>query len=183
VPPRYGRFDDYTRIGCAAIAMALRDADLEHEEGKTGIVVSTGYECMQTDMAFYETTLEEDGVFSSPNLFSYTLPGIVLGESAILFKLTGPGFTLGQPEGDLGLNALITSMELLEAGQAVFMAAGWLDAPPDHANRTEDAACGAVFAVLGKCRRTETPAGILRLEDGTLTIETGPLTSILDIFK
>jgi len=183
VPARYGRFDAYTRLGCAAIALALRNACPEGIPGKTGVVISTGYECMQTDMAYYETVSEAEGQFSSPHLFSYTLPGIVIGESAILFKLTGPGFTLGQPDRAYGINALITAMELLQSGQADTMAAGWLDAPPDTLPDTASNVHGAAFIVLGKRDMPRENMLKLRLENGLLTADSGQsITSILDMF-
>jgi 3-oxoacyl-(acyl-carrier-protein) synthase len=183
VPARYGRFDGYTKLGCAAIAMALRHAGLDSNSGKTGVVISTCFECMETDRAYFETVKEADGQFSSPNLFSYTLPGIVIGESAILFKLTGPGFTLGESESGRGTAALITAMELLQAGQASMMIAGWLDAPPDGTDMNEYA-YGAVFTVLGKVDHTVKNSMPLFLENGHLTIGSGhQIESILDIFS
>ncbi len=182
-PGRYGRFDDYTRLGCAAAAMAVRDAGLEWPiPASTGIVVSTRFECLQTDLEYYGTTLENEGMFTSPNLFSYTLPGIVLGECAILFKLRGPAFTVGE-SGEPGFSALETAMDLLQGGMAKMMAAGWLDVPPPSLQQTEGACQGAVFVILSKKAKTESPPRSIRRDPhGLVTADGAPVRSLLDLF-
>ena len=131
---RSGRFDTYTRMGCCTIAMALKDAGMVGTDARrrTGIVLSTKYECMETDFKYYQTTIEGEGVFSSPNLFSYTLPNIVVGECAIYFRLVGPTFTVGESEEDgRGIPALQTAMLMLGNGDCDTVVAGWLDRPFD----------------------------------------------------
>jgi 3-oxoacyl-[acyl-carrier-protein] synthase II len=150
---RYGRFDRYTKLGVAAIALALRDAGLDHftEKQPVGIVLSSRYECLESDIEYYKTTRDEDGSLSSPNLFSYTLPGIVIGESAIHFKLSGPTFTMGEDESKgLGMAALNAAATLINSGVCRTMVAGWLDYPPElPANVTRsNVQKGAVFVVL-----------------------------------
>ncbi len=98
---RWGRFDAYTRLGCAAIALSLRDAGLgiaaeDTRKHPIGIVSSSRWESMSVDQAYYRTTLAQDGVLASPNLFSYTLPGIMQGECAVHFGLTGPTLCVGE---------------------------------------------------------------------------------------
>lgn len=148
---RYGRFDTFTKLGCAAAALALRDAGRgKAEDGETwGMVISSGQDVMATDLDYYETTLEEEGIFSSPNLFSYTLPVITLGECAVYYKLTGPTFCVG--DGSLkGLNALKCAATMMAAGKATSMLAGWLDAPSPFAkaDRSQKSPSGALFIVL-----------------------------------
>ena len=50
---RYGRFDAFTKLGCAAVALTLQDAGMTEEEeaSGTGMVVSSLYEVMETDRA------------------------------------------------------------------------------------------------------------------------------------
>lgn len=147
---RYGRFDNYTKLGCAAAGLALREAQLDQlsEKMPYGIVVSSKYECLESDISFYNTTLEEQGFYSSPNLFSYTLPGIVIGECAIHFKLSGPTFTIGdESRGKYGYNALKTAADLLHAGVTETVLAGWLESPPDEFSDNQTLH-GAVFLVL-----------------------------------
>ena len=89
---RFGRLPQYSRVGLAAVAFALRDAGMEHWETKrsAGIVASTRTGCLATDIEYYDTVLPEGGGLPSPILFSCTLPTCFLGEAAIQFGLTGP---------------------------------------------------------------------------------------------
>src|SRR5438309_6743546 len=76
VPPRLGRFDQFTRLGFAAVGLALQEAGWTENapRDETGLIISTEYGVMATDLNYYATTIEQDGLLSSPNLFSYTLP-------------------------------------------------------------------------------------------------------------
>ena len=119
---RYGRFDRYTKLGCAGIALTVRDAGLDEAQEKRpiGIVLSTEYESYASDIEYYQTTLEENGAYSSPNLFSYTLPGIVLGEMAIHFKMTGSTFIIGESgSGTKGKSAMESALDIFQAGPVV----------------------------------------------------------------
>ena len=154
-PVRYRRFDDYSRIGCAAIALALTDAGLDRAESPRpiGIIAATRFGCFDTDLAYYATAKEDQGVFASPNLFSFTLPGIVLGEAAIHFRLTGPTFTVGDIIGQRGCTALGVAGDLLSSGACQTIVAGWLDAADrrfmgNSAVDDDDEPQGAVFVVL-----------------------------------
>ncbi|MBN1867133.1 hypothetical protein JW916_07545 [Candidatus Sumerlaeota bacterium] len=190
-PPlsRYGRFDRYTKAGCAAIALALRDAGLpRHDEDRViGLVSSSLYESTQTDFDYYRTTLEQDGALASPNLFSYTLPGIVLGECAAHFTLTGPTLCLGEKDG-LGMTALRAALSLLRAGKADVMLAGriegassgWGEAGFEKGSQPLQ---GAVFVVLE--RRPASGLSQLRLvcENEEVRLENGGrIASLLDLF-
>ena len=181
---RYGRFDRYTKLGCAGIALAVRDAGLDtaQEKRAVGIVVSTAYESYSSDLAFYQTTLEANGAFASPNLFSYTLPGIVLGEMAIHFKMTGPTIITGEADdGGPGLTALRTAAEILQTGLCHTVVAGWLDSPPELLSKKESL-FGSVFCVL--TRQAEQARTTCWFESGeTLRDAKGTeITSVLDLF-
>lgn len=185
---RYGRFDQYTKLGCAAIALALKDAGLDeaNEKRPIGVIVSTVYECFESDLAFYETTKEEDGFFSSPNLFSYTLPGIVIGESAIYFKLTGPTFTVGDTLNQKGRNALITGLNLLISDACDTVVAGWLDGPNEMLTKLEngdDQQRGAVFFVLSS-REVKNTFDRIYLENGRPYFASGRgIQSVMDLME
>ncbi len=45
-------------------------------------------------MEYFEQVIANGGNLASPNLFALTLPNIFLGEAAIRFGLTGPGFAV-----------------------------------------------------------------------------------------
>jgi len=96
---RFGRMDNYTRLGLSAIAFALKDAGIENWEGKRniGIIASTINGCLDTDIRYYDTVIPEAGKLTSPNLFAYTLPSSFIGEAAIKFGLTGVSFVISEP--------------------------------------------------------------------------------------
>src|SRR5512133_717981 len=96
VSPRFGRLDAYSKLGLAAIAFALKDArqDGLDEKRPAGVIVSSIYGCLATDMEYFEQVIANGGNLASPNLFALTLPNIFLGEAAIRFGLTGPGFAV-----------------------------------------------------------------------------------------
>jgi 3-oxoacyl-(acyl-carrier-protein) synthase len=189
---RYGRFDRYTKLGCAGVALALKEAGLDDckEKKSIGIVISTGCECYETDVEFFKTTQEGGGVFSSPNKFSYTLPGIVLGECAVYFKLTGPTFCVGENlSSGLGFTALWSAINLLKAGDTHTgthtMVAGWLDyIPDDYSFLYNEPGCqkqelyrGAIFCVISTSEYLK--------ERAIKTLNSEQITgcSILDLFQ
>jgi hypothetical protein len=180
---RYGRFDAYTRLGCAAVALALKDADIDRTEEKqtVGILLSTRYECMETDLAFYETTLEDGGKLSSPNLFSYTLPGIVMGECAAYFKLSGPTFTVTESDGR-GICALKVALDLIESGTTETMIAGWLDSPPMSIASKDDEICGALLVVLTSRPEYKGSHALSYEENRILLNKKIEATSLVDLF-
>lgn len=152
-PVRYRRFDAYSRTGCAAIALALKDAGLDRDDRRqpVGIVAATRYGCFDTDQAFHDTAKQGGGLFASPNLFSFTLPGIALGEAAIHFQLTGPVFTVGDSAESRGCTALGVAVDLLACGPCHTVIAGWLDVwkHPFEENQTRrDTLQGGIFVVL-----------------------------------
>jgi 3-oxoacyl-[acyl-carrier-protein] synthase II len=202
---RYGRFDRYTKMGSAAVALALRDAGLDRATHKrnVGIVSSSVFECSETDDAYHATTLDGGGALASPNLFSYTLPGIVHGECAVHFLLAGPTIAVGEPPPAAsqpfrpGLPALLTAARLMEAGKAEIMLAGWIESPPAPAQEEKadsdgvpaQIPSGAVFVVLETLLRgvlggknTEPPQPLV-FHQGILKGPGGkPVESLLDLF-
>jgi 3-oxoacyl-[acyl-carrier-protein] synthase II len=185
-PVRHRRFDNYCRIGCAAIALALNDAGMDRAESPRpiGIIASTRYGCFETDLAFHATAEEEDGIYASPNLFSYTLPGMAISEAAIHFRLTGPTFTVGDPVGQRGYRAIEIAVDLLSFGACRTILAGWLDAGNrllKHRVADDDGMRGAVFVVLSTGYE-ENPFHTIRQEDAALFVESGRrVSSILDL--
>jgi len=185
--PRFGRFDMYTRLGCSAVALTLKDAGVR-EGGVSepiGMVVSSLYEVMETDKAYYQTTLEEGGVLSSPNLFSYTLPVIVLGECSVMFNLTGPTFCVGEGSGT-GINALQNAASVIASGKTSRMLAGWIDSPPANMGVTGDRPLAvSVFVILDAM-----PGNMLSFrtkvvyDKGSLALSSGrDVSSITDLFN
>ena len=187
---RYGRFDRYTKMGCAAVALALKDVSLNAvhpDRPAVGLVCSSISDCLETDLAYYRTTLEEDGQFASPNLFSYTLPGIMVGECSVHFKLTGPTFCLGESDGR-GMTALQCALRILEAGKTSAMLAGSVESPPaglaEEMKDYGEIYSGAFFvAIRAQPADDEVRQHRLIYRNGRiLTGNEKPVSSILDLF-
>jgi len=152
ISPRFGRLDEYSKLGLAAITFALKDAgqDQWDEKRPAGIIVSSIYGCLATDMEYFEGVIANGGSLASPNLFACTLPNIFLGEAAIRFGLTGPGFAVNEsePAGTEGLSLALDSMFL---GENSMMIVGTSDpgCPPLFPYHVE-MTIGALFFVLEK---------------------------------
>jgi 3-oxoacyl-[acyl-carrier-protein] synthase II len=147
---RFGRLPQYSRVGLAAVALALRDAGMERWETKrfAGIVASTRAGCLATDIEYYDTVLPEGGGVPSPGLFSSTLPTCFLGEAAIQFGLTGPTFIVSDPAGD-ALGGVRMALENLSWGECGTMLAGHIDLPGEPAiPGTRPPWTGGLFMVL-----------------------------------
>ena len=150
IPARLGRFDDFTRLGFAVVGLALREAGWTPitQSDSTGLIVSTQYGVLQTDLDYYATTIEQDALLSSPNLFSYTLPVAIIGECAGFFNIKGPAFCIGD-DGSSGMKALETALLMLHGGHAQRMIAAWIEAPPEFA-QPKQAFAAAVVLGLGR---------------------------------
>jgi len=185
-PVRYRRFDRYCQIGCAAIALTLKDAGMDCAESTRpiGIIASTRYGCFETDLAFYATAREEEGIYASPSLFAFTLPGIAISEAAIHFRLTGPTFTVGDPIGQRGYNALCLAVDLLSSGTCRTVLAGWLDAGNRLLKQKaadDDGVRGAIFIALSTGHEEKTIQHI-RQKDSELLAESGmKIRTIMDL--
>lgn len=147
---RFGRMSEYTKLGLAAITFALRDARLEEwaEKRPIGVVASTHFGCLATDLEYHKTVLLEGGGLASPNLFAYTLANCFLGDAAIQFGLTGSSFAINET-GEDNLGAIRMALEDLELGEADTMLAGICDlTAPDAFADGVSFKPGAVFIVL-----------------------------------
>ncbi len=148
--PRFGRMDAYSRLGVSAISFALKDAGLDEWSNPRDIAViaSTVYGCLSLDNDYYDTVIPEGGRLASPNLFAYTLANTYLGEAAVHFGLTGPGFVLCEPTLS-GLQGLRMAMSGIAGGEYATAVAGVCDVgiPPSLAG-TGSGAPGALFFVI-----------------------------------
>ncbi len=109
--PNFRRMDQYSRLGLTATALALIDAGLSEwtRERDIGIIASTFYGCLGTDVDYYKTVIPDRGAQASPALFSYTLANSFLGEAAIRFGLTGINYVITEqrPTGLAGLQTAL----------------------------------------------------------------------------
>ncbi|MDF1592779.1 MAG: beta-ketoacyl synthase N-terminal-like domain-containing protein [Desulfobacterales bacterium] len=150
--PYFRRMDAYSRLGLVAVALALKDANLDRwtEKRNIGIIVSTEYGCLHTDMDYFKTVTSQNGIGASPALFSYTLPSTFLGEAAIRFGLTGATFVINAP-GPLGRACLGLALESMAAGEADKMLCGVCDLnTPPLPGLDKNLSPGAVFLLLEK---------------------------------
>ena len=166
---RFGRLPQYSRVGLAAVAFALRDAGMDRWDTKrfAGIVASTRTGCLATDIEYYNTVLPEGGGLPSPNLFSNTLPTCFLGDAAIQFGLTGPTLIVNDPAED-ALGGVRMALENLSWGECGTMLAGHIDLPAGPAiPGILPPYAGALFMVLENARDTAASGyGTLDLSEG-----------------
>lgn len=183
----FGRLDEYSKLGFAAITFALRDAKLEQWEEKRniGIIASTTYGCLNTDINYYDTVLSEDGAFASPNLFAYTLPNVYLGETATRFGLTGPTFVVNEAE-QSGMTALGMALNNIIIDDCPTMITGISDAGcPDSFSYPIWVPPGALFFVLEKMpKNKDLSYGYLdMLKDGTILFGERKVSDLHDLMN
>jgi 3-oxoacyl-[acyl-carrier-protein] synthase II len=149
---RFGRMDSFSRLGLAAIAFALKDADLETWTRKRNIsiIASTVHGCLSTDLSYFDTVIPQEGRLASPNLFAYTLPNSFLGEAAIHFGLTGSSYTISSPSASK-LQSLRMAIISLDGGESEKVLSGICDLEsPDLFARPGKEIPGALFFMIEK---------------------------------
>lgn len=183
---RFGRLDDFSRVGLAAIAFALRDAGVP-EDGEAraiGLVAATRFGCLATDSEYFDTAIPEGGRLASPNLFAYTLPSSFLGEAAIRFGLMGASFAVNESPPAGGVSALRLALETLALGDEGMVLAGLCDLPrPEWLPGDDASTAGAVFAALATApAQVPAPYGWLGLgEEGEVTFEGGEVAGMAEL--
>ena len=150
--PNFRRMDEYSRLGLTATALALIDAGLSEwtRERDIGIIASTYYGCLGTDVDYYKTVIPDRGAQASPALFSYTLANGFLGEAAIRFGLTGINYVITEQR-PTGLAGLQTALEHIARGDVEKILGGDCDVgcPPIFGEPAK-VPPGAVFLMLEK---------------------------------
>lgn len=90
---RFGRLDPLSKCVCIAVEMlGLQPAGVGCGHDDTAVVLGTNYGCLDADLAFIRS-LEQTGG-GSPQLFTYTLPSMAIGEVAIRHAITGPNLCI-----------------------------------------------------------------------------------------
>jgi 3-oxoacyl-[acyl-carrier-protein] synthase II len=147
---RFGRLDEYSKLGLAAIALALKDARLEawSRVRNIAIISSTVFSCLNTDEQYYETVLPEEGRLASPSLFAYTLPNAFLGEAAIHFGLSGATYVINEPTLS-GLFGMFLALNSIKRGEHETVIVGVCDyGPPPILSTVSNSIPEALFFVL-----------------------------------
>jgi 3-oxoacyl-[acyl-carrier-protein] synthase II len=148
--PNFRRMDAYSRLGLTATALALKDAGLSewNRERDIGMVASTFYGCLGTDVDYYKTVIPDRGAQASPALFSYTLANGYLGEAAIRFGLTGINYVITEQR-PTGLAGLQTALDHINLGAIDKILGGVCDAGcPQIFGEPAQVLPGAVFFML-----------------------------------
>lgn len=148
---RFGRLDDFSRVGLAAVTFCLRDAAAESWQQKRafGIVAASRYGCLQTDLAYLQTMIPQQGQLASPNLFAYTLPNCFLGEAALRFGLTGNSMIVNCQD-QTRLTPIKLGLEELSWSEQTAILAGVVDLAPPEELRADDELPGSLFLLLDK---------------------------------
>ncbi|MDY0213485.1 MAG: beta-ketoacyl synthase N-terminal-like domain-containing protein [Desulfuromonadaceae bacterium] len=183
---RYGRLDQFSRLGLGALTFCLRDAKQEEYTQKRaiGIVTASRYGCLHTDLDYLDTMLPEGGRFASPNLFAYTLPNCFLGEAALRFGLSGTTLVLNRADHS-GLAALSYALEELNwSGGCVGMCAGVCDLPPVLELKEPNACYGSIFFLLEKAPSPcGTTYGTLELDGSHLRCNSTNIATLADVLQ
>lgn len=185
--PNFRRMDEYSRLGLTATALALTDAGLSEwtRERDIGIIASTYYGCLGTDVDYYKTVIPDGGAQASPALFSYTLANGFLGEAAIRFGLTGINYVVTEQR-PTGLAGLQTAMDHLTRGAAEKILGGDCDVgcPPIFGEPAK-VLPGAVFFMLETSPASKRSAyGKLQLNGaGDLRLDGNEIKNLTDLVQ
>ena len=185
--PNFRRMDAYSRLGLTAIALALIDAGLEKwtRERDIGIIASTVYGCLGTDVDYYDTVIPDKGAGASPAIFSYTLSNSYLGEAAIRFGLTGTNYVVTEQIPN-GLAGLQTALVHIGRGDADKIIGGICDVGcPEVFDKKSKVAPGAVFLVLEKFVANERSiySRLQLLRSGDLLLNGAEINGLSDLVQ
>jgi 3-oxoacyl-[acyl-carrier-protein] synthase II len=185
--PNFRRIDEYSRLGLTATALALIDAGLSEwtRERDIGIIASTFYGCLGTDVDYYKTVIPDGGVQASPALFSYTLANGFLGEAAIRFGLTGINYVITEQR-PTGLAGLQTALDQITRGGVKKILGGVCDVGcPPIFGEPGKVLPGAVFFMLEKSPTKERSSyGKLQLNStGDLLLDGNEITDLTGLVQ
>jgi 3-oxoacyl-[acyl-carrier-protein] synthase II len=169
---RFGRLDDFSRIGLAAATFCLRDGRAEdwQEKRSWGIIAASRYGCLQTDLAYLQTMMPEHGRLASPNLFAYTLPNSFLGEVALRFGLTGNSMIINRRDPSY-LEPLKSGLEELAWSEQRGVLAGIVDLAPPSTLAANDDLPGGLFLLLESAPRADVCSyGVLELQGRAMAL-------------
>ncbi|MCF6248716.1 MAG: hypothetical protein L3J69_15375 [Desulfobacula sp.] len=116
----FGRMDNFSKLGFAAISFALADAGIKTEiktrsvKENISLVASTATGCLETDIRYRKTLTDN---VPSPAIFAYTLDSCFLGEAGIYFGLTGESFMINE-QNTAGLTGLYFGLEMIHSGDS-----------------------------------------------------------------
>lgn len=185
--PNFRRMDPYSRVGLTATALALIDAGLADwtRERDIGIVASTFYGCLGTDVDYYKTVIPDRGANASPALFSYTLANGFLGEAAIRFGLTGINYVVTEQR-PTGLAGLQTALAHINLGAIDKILGGVCDVGcPEIFDEPDIVPPGAVFFMLEiSPANSQSSYGTLKLNSsGDISFDGGEINDLVGLVQ
>ena len=181
--PHFGRLDRYSRLGIAAIAVALADAGMERIDlrGKSAaLIAGTVYGCLETDVRFLDSGRSKGARDASPHLFAYTLSNTFLGEAAIEFGFTGATYLVNEAE-LTGCAALRMSVESIMEEESELVATGLCDVGPPALLAAGKPPSGALFFILGRASDTGRSYGRLAIRGKDLLFEGEPVNNMIEL--
>ena len=108
------RADPLVRLALAAIA---RLQAMTGPLAGAGVIVGTALATLETNALFAARIRERGARAAEPRRFPYTSPNAVAGECSIVFRMTGPSFSVGGGM-HAGIEALAAAALLVEGGDA-----------------------------------------------------------------
>ena len=113
---RLARLDGICRLGLAAVAALAAEVGRDALAG-AGIVAGHALATLDTNEGFDARRRARGAPLVDPRVFPATSPNAIVGECAIVYKLTGPSFAVGAGL-DGAMEALARAVELVAAGDA-----------------------------------------------------------------
>lgn len=178
--PHFGRMDRFSKLGLAAVSMALRDAGIQSGEDRTiGVIASTVRGCIDTDWAYFSDIREKGPQFASPHLFVFVAGNTFLGEASIEFNLRGPTFLMSEREPSR-YAVLSAGIEMIATHQSEVMVVGICDGETSLTCLSDEPTLqsGSVFFVLDRDPGKGQSYGVLAQRDGRLFFEGAPVGDI-----
>lgn len=121
-----GRLDSISRMTAYAVALALKDAEMEYASARKqeiGIIGTSSGGSLTSDVEYFKDYIQGGRTLSRANLFIYTLPSSPLGEAAIHFGFMGP-LLYTASQGNSLTTVMDMSAEILATQEATLMLAG-----------------------------------------------------------
>lgn len=118
----------YARMALLAAFDALQQAGLSHEamESRMALVLGTAFSCVQMNMDFMDSIIDNGPQLSSPTAFSHAVNNVGTGLLSLLLGIRGPCFTVSQFELSFA-GALTTATALLSSQRADVVLLGVVD--------------------------------------------------------
>ena len=120
------RMDTISRLAILGACLALRDGGVDRPDGRTGVVLASGYGPSGTTLAFLDSFIESGDACSSPTAFSSSVHNAPAANLSTLLGVSGPNLTVSQFEVSAS-SALLTATLWLAEGRVDRVLVGGVD--------------------------------------------------------